>query len=191
MAKWHPRAAQREHRPQEHRQAPSGDHIPCMSNGGAHGIDPVLKAELYQHSDTLPKWFRNPFKLGSMISILTKACFLPLPIPTQPEAMVAQSTSSFGRALKVHTLSQICWFRCCIPQGRQNIDVEPKNRKTEKQNKNSWIRQLLLHSKPPQYMALSPQAQGNKNLSNKRHRIEKNQPALTRECLNKADVPWA
>lgn len=91
----------------------------------------------YQHSDTLLKWFGNPFKLGSMISILTKAWVFSLPIPTQPEAVVAQSTSSFERARKVHILSQICWFHCCIPQGRQSTDVEPKNRKTEKQNKNS------------------------------------------------------
>lgn len=55
--------------------------------------------------------------------------YSPFPIPTQPEAMVAQSTSSSERALKVHTLSQICWFHCYIPQGRQSIDAEPKNKR--------------------------------------------------------------
>lgn len=135
---------------------------PPMRNWEAHGIDSVLK--LYQHSDTLLKWF--PFKLGRMISIKTKAnFFFSLPIPPQPQVTVAQSTSSFGRALKVHTLSQICWFHCCIPQGRQSTDVEPKNRKTEKQNKNSWTRHLLLHSKIMlEWMVLSPQAQSNKKI---------------------------
>lgn len=164
MLKWHPCAAQWEHRPQEHRTPVILRWFhSAMSNGEAHGIESVLK--LYQHSDTLLKWFGDPFKLGSIISIIIKACAFSSPIPTQPEVMVAQSTSSFGRALKVHTLSQICWFHCCIPQGRQSTDVEPKNRKTEKQNKNFWTRHLLLHSKIMlEWMVLSPQAQSNKKI---------------------------
>lgn len=93
----------------------------------------------YQHSHTFLKRFRKPFKQQSTISILTKALIFSLPIPTQPEAMVAQSISSSERALKVHTLSQICWFRCYIPQGRQSTDVEPKSRKTEKKTRTPEI----------------------------------------------------
>lgn len=67
MLKWHPFPAQREYRPREHRQVPSGDsriefpsclcdHVPHKSNGEAHGIDPVL---------TLPALpaFRYPSKM--------------------------------------------------------------------------------------------------------------------------------
>lgn len=180
MLKWHPLPAQREYRPQEHpfpRVTPAMHFssawvtaFPCLSNQEADGINSVLTLQAFnQCSYTFLKRFRKPFKLGSKISILTKALFFSLPIPTQPEAMVARSTSSSERALKVHTLSQICWFHCYIPRGRQSTDVEPKNRKTEKQNKDSWNRHFLLQSKIRlQWIALSLQAEDNENLSNNR-----------------------